>query len=138
MRSIPTFRLKSKGVAKALGDLEAEIMELVWAGEDAVPARVVADQIARKRDVQHITVVTVLNNLCQKKLLKRRREGRAYLYSPLVSRDEFLEEISRSVLSSVLRLGPAIAVSSFVDVLVDLAPEEIARLKTLLDQIEGD
>lgn len=129
----PTFRPAREGLAKILGDLEADVMECVWgAAPVPVTARDVEDALGDLRRVQYITLVTVLNNLWKKKLLKRRRSGRAFAYQARIERDEYLRQISRDVFAGVVDLGPELAVSSFVDVLADMGPQEIERLKKKL------
>lgn len=129
----PTFRPSRDGLAQVLGKLEAEVMEYIWThASGPVPARQVADAVGEERGVQHITIVTVLNNLCRKRLLRRERAGRAFVYEPRLSRDDYLRKVSREVLSGVVKLGPSLAVSSFVDVLEEMDPEELRRLKKIL------
>lgn len=130
-----TYRPARDGLAQVLGDLEAQIMEYIWTETDGpVAAREVADDIGEERGVQHITIVTVLNNLCRKGLLRRERDGRAFLYEPQMSREDYLQQVSREILSGVLRLGPSVAVNSFVDVLEELDPKELRRLKKRLTE----
>ena len=129
----PTFRPAREGLAKILGDLEADVMECVWgAAPAAVTARDVEDALGDLRGVQYITLVTVLNNLWKKKLLKRKRFGRAFAYQAKIEREEYLRQISRDVFAGIVDLGPELAVSSFVDVLADMGPKEIERLKKKL------
>lgn len=131
----PTFRPGREGLAKILGDLEAEIMDYIWAvGPEPVSARSVADAIAERCGVQYITLVTVMNNLWRKKLLKRRRTGRFFLYLARHDREEYLRLVSREVVSGMLDLNAELAVSAFVDVLADLPPGELRRLKKKLAQ----
>lgn len=121
------------GLAKVLGDLEAAVMEQVWKlAPRAVSARDVERTVGRRRDLQYITIVTVMNNLWQKGLLTREKEGRAYLYQPSLSRDQFVREVTRDAFSGLLALGADQAVTAFVDALADAAPEELDRLKTEL------
>ena len=128
-----TFRPTREGLAKILGELEAEVMEFVWSVDpEPVSAREVEDAIGEERGVQYITLLTVMNNLWRKKLLKRRKRGRAFLYQARIGRDEYLRRISREVFSGILDLGAELAVSSFVDVLEELAPAELRRLKKKL------
>ena len=132
-RPEPTFRPAREGLAKIMGDLEADVMEFVWATSPVhVTARDVDDALGELRGVQYITLVTVLNNLWKKKLLKRRRYGRAFAYQPKIERDEYLRQVSRDVFAGIVDLGPELAVSSFVDVLAGLGPQEIERLKKKL------
>ena len=116
-----------------LGDLEAAVMEQVWkVAPQPVSARDVDRTVGRRRDLQYITLVTVLNNLWRKGLLTREKEGRAYLYQPRVSRDQFVQEVARNAFSGLLALGPDLAVTAFVDALANTAPEELDRLKAEL------
>ena len=129
-----SFRPSREGLAQVLGELEAEIMEFLWSGADPPPlsARTVAEHVGKRRGVKHITVVTVLNNLWRKGLLRREKEGRAYQYEPACGREEFLARVSRDVLSGMVRLGPEVAINSFVEVLAELDPDQVERLRKKL------
>lgn len=128
-----SFRPSREGLAQILGELEAEIMEFLWSGvETPLPARAVAEHVGERRGVKDITVVTVLNNLCKKGLLQRQKDGRAYQYQPTCAREEFLERVSREVLSGMFRLGPEVAVNSFVEVLAECDPDQLERLRKKL------
>ena len=137
-RNIPgsTFRASRAGLAKVLGDLEAEIMTFFWKGDvvAAVPAKVVFDKVGTPRGVSYITVVTVLNNLWRKGLLRRRRRGRVHCYQPALSRDAFLEAVSRRLWKGMLQLAPDVAVSSFVEAVQDLLPEVLDELSQRLSK----
>lgn len=129
----PNFRPAHEGLTRVLGSLEAEIMEFFWGEADQpLAARAVAEFVGPRRGVKYITVVTVLNNLCRKGLLRREKEGRAYVYEPTLDRGRFLEQVSRDVLSGVVRLGPDVAVNSFVDVLAELDPDQLETLRRKL------
>lgn len=125
----PTFRPFKDGLAKVLGELEADVMECVWSEAQPVSARRVEDEIGRQRGVQYITLVTVLNNLCRKGLLTREKEGRAFYYLPRMTRDQFVEKVSREILSGIMGLGREAALRSFVDVLAENAPDQLEALK---------
>jgi len=71
-----------------LGPVETEIMELVWMmGEASV--RDIYQVLLSRRQVAYTTVMTILGNLVDKGALKRRRQDRAYVYVPIVSKDEY-------------------------------------------------
>jgi predicted transcriptional regulator len=70
----------------ALGHLEFSVMEILWdLGESSV--RDVRERL--KRPLAYTTVMTTLERLYKKLLLGRRRVGRAFLYSPRLSRQEW-------------------------------------------------
>jgi predicted transcriptional regulator len=70
----------------ALGHLEFSVMEILWeVGESSV--REVRAQL--NRPLAYTTVMTTLERLHKKFLLGRRRVGRAFLYSPQLSRQQW-------------------------------------------------
>jgi predicted transcriptional regulator len=70
----------------ALGHLEFSVMEILWdAGESSV--RDVRERL--NRPLAYTTVMTTLERLYKKFLLGRRRVGRAFLYSPRLSRQQW-------------------------------------------------
>jgi|ERR1700728_4509243 predicted transcriptional regulator len=70
----------------ALGPLEFSVMEILWdVGESSV--RHVRQRL--NRPLAYTTVMTTLERLHKKYLLGRRRVGRAFLYSPRLSRQQW-------------------------------------------------
>ena len=80
----------------ALGDLEREVMEEIWRrGEMSV--RDIHTGFGDER-AAYTTLMTTLDRLYRKGLLERRKEGRAFLYSARISRDEFTRSVAKDVL----------------------------------------
>ena len=93
------IRQGKKGIAVRLFDLEAEIMDVVWSRH--MERFAVSDVLAvleRRRDIAYTTVMTTLARLYEKGVLDRHRDGRRYLYSPRLTREEFLQTTARDVL----------------------------------------
>ena len=61
------------------GDLEAAIMDVVWAAGEPVRVREVSDQLNRDRALAFNTVQTVMENLYHKGWLNRAKNGRRLL-----------------------------------------------------------
>ncbi|MCW2886794.1 MAG: transcriptional repressor, CopY family [Streptosporangiaceae bacterium] len=78
---------------KGLGELERTVMELLWARPEAATARDVSRALADDRDLAHTTVMTVLDRLAKKGFLRRERDGRAWLYRPTTSREDYVTEL---------------------------------------------
>jgi predicted transcriptional regulator len=82
-----------------LGPLEQQIMVIVWqAGE--VSVRDVC--LAFDGTLAYTTLMTTLDRLHKKGLLTRRKEGRAFFYSPQLSPQEFERNIARSLVDTLL------------------------------------
>lgn len=71
-----------------MGELEAEVMDVLWnRGGWSTPGEV-HEVLAAKRPLAYTTVMTILVRLWQKGRLERERDGRAYAYRPLQTREE--------------------------------------------------
>ena len=127
-----TVRLSADGLAKVLGDLEARVMQAVWAIGQPAPARVVHARVAKKHRVELLTVVTVLNKLVAKGLLWRAKHEALFHYAANLTEDEFMAHASRRVVEGILSLGPEAVAASLVDVLAEKDPEQLAELGRLI------
>ena len=129
-----TVRLSAEGLAKVLGDLEARVMQSVWHIARPATAREVYEVVAREHDVAIHTVITVLNKLVRKGLLRRRKRSDLLHYEARWSEAEFMKEASRRVVEGILSFGPSAVATSFVDVLAEADPERLAELKRLIEE----
>ncbi len=127
-----TVRLSAEGLAKVLGDLEARVMRAVWSFGGPVAARPVHERVAKKHDVALLTVITVLNNLVQKGLLRRAKRDDLFHYEATMSEDELMAHASRRIVEGVWSLDPDSVAASLVDVLAKRDPERLAELGRLI------
>jgi predicted transcriptional regulator len=110
------------------GDLEAAIMDVVWAAAARVRVREVCDQLNRDRALAFNTVQTVMENLYRKGWLDRRKDGRAYWYESVRSRDDYAAGLLAEALSAAG--DPA---ATLVRLVGALEPGEAVRLRAALD-----
>ena len=82
-----------------LGQLEAAVMQLLWGFDRGASVREVLQAISRDRPLAYTTVMTVLDNLHSKGLVRREKHGKAYVYSPVASREEHTAEMLQEVLA---------------------------------------
>lgn len=81
-----------------LGELERKVMDILWAkGPEEATVREVA---AALPDYAYTTVLTVLDRLHRKGLVARTRDGRAFRYVALTSREEHAAALMREVLGA--------------------------------------
>lgn len=78
-------------VAK-LGELERAVMEVLWARAEPATVRAVHEELS-DRDLAYTTVMTVLTRLAAKGVVRRKRSGRAWLYAPAATREEYVAEL---------------------------------------------
>lgn len=127
-----TVRLSADGVAKVLGDLEARVMAAVWTLGVPSPARVVYEQVIRAHAVAPLTVITVLNKLVTKGLLRRKTRDGLLHYEAVMGEEEFMAHASRRVVEGILSLGTEAVATSLVDVLAEQDPEQLEELARLI------
>ena len=127
------LKTSRKGIRQVLGDLEADIMELLWR-DSPVSVRDVHERLAKKRSIAYTTVMTVMSRLAEKGLLQREQHGRAYLYVPVQSREEFCSDTIDAVMQGLLGGFGEPVLSHFVDT---IGSRDTAKLDELLRLIEA-
>jgi predicted transcriptional regulator len=121
------FRRKSAGLASVFGTLELRVLEALWTrGSEAT----VRDLLDTFPNAAYTTLMTTLERLHRKGVLDRRKDGRAFLYRPVNSRDEMETGLVARSLEPLLRGSSAQPIlSCFVD--------EVSRHdERLLDELE--
>ena len=95
-----SFRFNQEGLRKFMGDLEVEIMELVWKkANPTVTVREIYELLRLKREIAYTTVMTTMFRLDQKGILRIvDKVGLANCYIPEKSREEFIQDIVSKVL----------------------------------------
>jgi predicted transcriptional regulator len=127
-----SYRPGESGLKKALGDLEADIMERVWQ-EDEVKVRDIYESIAKDRDIAYTTVMTVMGRLSDKGILSKEREGKHYVYTPAISREEFNKAMVSSFVTGIKDDLGANALAFFVDSLAE-NDETLSELEKLIQE----
>lgn len=98
-----SFRINQEGLQKFLGDLECEIMELVWKlANPTTTVREVFNALKLKREIAYTTVMTTMVRLSEKELLNIiDKAGLANVYVPRYNREQFIEEAVKQILRSL-------------------------------------
>jgi predicted transcriptional regulator len=80
----------------------------------------------------------MLNSLVEKRILRVRQEGKRYLYRPLESKNKVGLSALRELVRNFFGGQPSDAVAALLEGGASrLSPEEIARIKQLIDQAEN-
>jgi len=85
---------------RGFGDLEAVIMDVMWRRGEPATVRQVHERLANARPLAYTTVLTVMDNLHSKGYLQREMAGRAWLYSPVETREEHVAQLMREALDA--------------------------------------
>ena len=120
------FRRKS-GLAAVFGTLELRVLETMWARGGEANVRDVLDAFPH---AAYTTVMTTMDRLHRKGVLERRKDGRAFVYRTVSSREAMESGLVARALEPLLKSGSAQPVLSC---LVD----EVSRYdEKLLDELE--
>jgi BlaI family penicillinase repressor len=117
-----------------ISETEWEIMKVLWL-KSPLPAQDIIDALSARDDWHPKTVKTLLNRLVKKGALGFRKEGRLYLYRPLVTEVECVTAESESFLDRVFGGSLKPLLTHFAETR-KLSPAEIAELKALLKKSE--
>ena len=131
---VSTFRPDRPGIRKVLGDLEAEIIEIVWARPANVGTTVrdVFETLYERRRIAYTTVMNTMTRLAKKNLLRAEKSDQAYVYYPNFTEDEFVSRFVERILADLLVSFSGATLKS-LEALSD--PEALARAQQLLDEI---
>lgn len=113
---------------RQFGQLEAVVMDLMWAYDRPVTVREVLGDLRRDRSIAYTTVMTVMDNLHSKGLLDRDMSGRAYRYVPVHSREQHNALLMRELLAS--SQDRATTLLHFVE---EMPAEDVARLREAVE-----
>src|SRR5881398_3558738 len=82
-----------------LGFLERELMDYIWRLEEA-SVSVVHERMGGR--LAYTTIMTTLDRLYKKGILRRRKQGRAFLYTAAFTREQFKQSLVKKALSFLL------------------------------------
>lgn len=124
-----------QGVEKLLGELEAEIMGLLWDASRLITVRDVLTRINAERThpIAYTTVMTVMARLVEKGLLERTLVGNTHEYRVALSRDEFLRRTSEQIATEMIEDFGDVAIASFVSALGRVDPKRLQELRQYLE-----
>jgi len=122
------FKRPREVASQALGKLERAVLNEAWQ-RDEVSVRDI--YLAFGENIAYTTLMTTLDRLFKKNILTRRKDGRAFLYAPAVSPDEFEQGIREDVIEGLL--GHGSDVQPVLACIVDTVSE---RDRELLDELD--
>ena len=87
---------------QSIGKLEAEIFKMVCDKQDGITVRDIYEDLRLKRKIAYTTVMSVMNSLTTKGLLKQNKSSMAYVYKPTVSKEKLATKIIQSIIDKLL------------------------------------
>lgn len=133
------FKLGSRerGLRAVFGELEAEIMDILWKNSP-LSGREVYEKMVKKKRVALTTVITVLDRLSKKGYVEKRQGVHSIIFAPSQKREDFEKFLAKQLISSAINLSTDIAVSTFVDVFSRIDPEELEEISRIIkEKLDG-
>src|SRR5262245_18454678 len=120
----------------SITDAESVVMEILWR-RSPLPTEAIVTALEGEQHWQEATIKTLLNRLLKKKAIHADKDGRRFLYSPLITRDQWLLTVSKGLLDRLFagRVAPLAAHFSRHG---KLTKRDIADLKKLIAELDDD
>jgi predicted transcriptional regulator len=126
------YRTGKPGLEKVLGSLESDVMEVIWLKNTEVSVRDVFETLAGAREIAYTTVMTIMGRLAEKGILAKHKEKNAFLFSPVISREDFTAQMVDNVVDDLLSDFSEAAMASFISRVGNKDLEAIEKLENML------
>jgi predicted transcriptional regulator len=115
---------------------ESLVMTALWARSPLAAEDIVAE-VAGPQGWSEATVKSLINRLLTKGAVAADKDGRRYLYRPLVRREDYVSRESQGLLDRLFegRLAPLVSHFSRTD---KISPDDLAELKRLIAELDDD
>ncbi len=114
-----------------LGDLERKVMDILWdTAEAPLTGREVADQLS---DRAYTTVLTILDRLRRKGLVRRTAAGRPHRFAAADTRESYMAELMIDAMGDSADRGAVLV--RFAE---SVSSDEAQVLRRALDDVTGD
>lgn len=114
----------------SLGTLERDVMAHLWDAGSAQTVRQVHEALS-ERGLAYTTVMTVLDRLAKKGVVRQERAGRAFEYSPVQTREEMTAAVMLEALGATT--DPSARDAALVHFVGRVGPQGVAALRAALD-----
>jgi BlaI family penicillinase repressor len=118
----------------SITEAESVVMEVLW-NRSPLPTEDVVAALEGEQHWQEATIKTLLNRLLKKKAVRAVKDRRRFLYSPAITRDDWVLSQSKGLLDRLFagRIAPLAAHFSRHG---KLTKRDIADLKRLIAEID--
>ena len=125
-----------RGPSSQLTEVELQILQILWE-QGPSPVRVIHAHLSRQRDTNYSTTVKMLSVMLEKKLVKRNEQQRPHVYSAVVTRQRAQKRMLADLIDQVYE-GSATSLVLQALSSKKASPEELSRIREMLDQMEGE
>ncbi len=125
--------MNNSSIIQVLGELEKEVMDVVWKNSSPVTVRNVLERISKRRKVAYTTVMTIMTRLTDKGLLIRKSDSsRAYTYQAVYSKEKFLTNVSKQIIKNFISIFGQAAIAHFAQEIEKIPTDKRQKLLKIL------
>ena len=115
-------------------EFELEILKVLWESSP-LTVREIRDSMAEAgRDSAHTTVITILNIMVDKKYLKKKKQGKGYLFWPVVSEENVSTKMLGDMVNRVFSGSAKSLILNLLDGEEDIVEDELKELRKRINQ----
>lgn len=137
---IKKMNIGGEGLNRFFGPLESRIMDILWTSE-GMSIKEVQSILKQESGISINTVMTIMNRLLDKGHLTKVITGsgrmRAAKFSPILSKEQFLSEQTKTVSQGLIQEYGSLVVNHMIDALDEVDPEVIQRLERKLNDLKS-
>ncbi len=104
----------SKSLKLFLGNLQAECLEILWQKKKATVKEIWKIFKRMGREYAYTTILTEMQNLEKKGLVKSEKYGRRNIYYPVYTKDKFISKKFEEILAPLIEEHPKLVTSYFL------------------------
>ena len=121
---------------KQISVAESVVMEALWRNHPLSAEQITAE-VAGEQNWSSGTVKSLLNRLLSKEAISAERDGRRYLYSPLLTRTDYVSAEGRGLLDRLFD-GRVSSLFTHFSEQEQLSADDIDELKRLIEELEDE
>ena len=117
-------------LAAKISPSELEVLEVLWQADAPMPIASIRNVLAASHRWDASTVKTLLRRLCEKQAVAAEKRE-VFYYTPILTRQEYQEWSTRSLIDRVYRGSAKALVTSLVE-RAELSPTDLEELRAIL------
>nr|WP_211093684.1 BlaI/MecI/CopY family transcriptional regulator [Cohnella fermenti] len=133
-----SFKFQGNGLERFFGPLEARVMEAIWSRTEPPTIKEVNAVVSEDKRMSFNTIMTVMNRLVDKGVLQKKLQTKSYVYTAVLSKEQFLEEQSKELSYDLVKEFGSLAVTHMLDAMEQVDPDLLTQLERQIEQLKKD
>lgn len=113
-----------------ISNAELVVLQCIWDADDALPMSEILRRLQGHSAWEPSTIKTLVQRLCKKGVLRQEKRT-VFYYSPLISREQYGEQATKSLIDHLYHGSAKQLVASLVD--SGLSDDDLQELRDLLE-----